>query len=236
MIKTKVEYRYDSRGTEVYMFVTMGNEFVRAWRKGKDCLYDVTETGNGDAARVFLEETGIDKAFFDSFGPGAKFRNRHLKALIDAAATASQFAKEVHNGQVDKGGNNYYTSHLCKVAEKTSSPKEEIVAWLHDVAEDTPHTESQAVMYLKEKNRHLSLEDMTEIQEALTLLNSRRCATREEYIEAIKGNPLARAVKIYDLRNNMDITRIPHPTEKDYERAERYKAELKYLMEKTQED
>lgn len=45
------------------------------------------------------------------------------------------------------------------------------------------------------------------------------------------GNFLALKVKLHDLRNNLDITRIPDPTEKDYARLERYKQEYKTLIQ-----
>lgn len=37
-------------------------------------------------------------------------------------------------------------------------------------------------------------------------------------------------VKLNDLRNNLDISRIPQPTSKDLERIERYKAEYGELL------
>ena len=49
------------------------------------------------------------------------------------------------------------------------------------------------------------------------------------YIMKIKDNPIARNVKIADLKHNMDLTRIHHPAKKDYERVEKYKAALQIL-------
>lgn len=74
-------------------------------------------------------------------------------------------------------------------------------------------------------------EERDEIKTALTLLNHHTAPAREEYISRISGNFLALKVKLNDLRNNMDITRIPEPTEKDYTRLERYKKEYDILME-----
>ena len=50
-------------------------------------------------------------------------------------------------------------------------------------------------------------------------------------INRISTNFLALKVKLNDLRNNLDITRIPEPTEKDYARIERYKKEYDILIE-----
>ncbi len=54
---------------------------------------------------------------------------------------------------------------------------------------------------------------------------------RESYIQRFKGNELAIKVKLSDLRHNMDLSRIPSPTEKDYARLERYKSEYMTLIE-----
>ena len=53
----------------------------------------------------------------------------------------------------------------------------------------------------------------------------------EEYIKRFGENQLALKVKLNDMRNNMDISRIPSPTPKDYERLERYKSEYKVLLD-----
>ena len=69
-----------------------------------------------------------------------------------------------------------------------------------------------------------------EIANALHCLNHHSAPTREEYIKRISKNPLARKVKMNDLESNMDISRIPNPTEKDFERLERYKKEYNFLL------
>lgn len=50
-----------------------------------------------------------------------------------------------------------------------------------------------------------------------------RNKTRERrFINRVKANPLAIKVKLNDLRDNMDITRLVHITEKDTERLNKY--------------
>ena len=44
-----------------------------------------------------------------------------------------------------------------------------------------------------------------------------------EYICRLKSNPMAVSVKMADLRDNMNLSRIPNPTERDYARMEKYK-------------
>lgn len=77
----------------------------------------------------------------------------------------------------------------------------------------------------------ITAEERAEIKTTLTLLNHHTASSREEYINRISTNFLALKVKLNDLRNNLDITRIPEPTEKDYARIERYKKEYDILIE-----
>ena len=77
------------------------------------------------------------------------------------------------------------------------------------------------------ENYHpLTKKEWTEIEEALNVLNHNTALNRESYIQRFKGNELAIKVKLSDLRHNMDLSRIPSPTEKDYARLERYKSEF----------
>ena len=154
---------------------------------------------------------------------------RARRALADARQTAADYARMAHEGQKDKGGHDYFTSHLEIVAGFATTPKQTIAAYFHDVAEDTPHSEAEAVAYLKKRHPDLADADCREIEQALCTLNHKRYSSREEYIKAIAANPLARAVKMCDLRSNMDISRIPNPTDADFQRLERYKKEYSFL-------
>ena len=51
-----------------------------------------------------------------------------------------------------------------------------------------------------------------------------------KYIKRIRKNPLARAVKISDLKNNSDLSRLKEVTEKDLKRTEKYKKALDILL------
>ena len=43
------------------------------------------------------------------------------------------------------------------------------------------------------------------------------------------GNPISRAVKLADLKDNMDLSRIAHVTERDLERIEKYRRAVAFL-------
>ena len=132
---------------------------------------------------------------------------------------AIDIAKEAHKGQVDKAGNEYI-DHPLRVMIAAHSVSEKIVGVLHDVIEDTDWTFER-----------LEAEGFTtEIIEAL------KCVTKlsedepyDAFIERVKTNPLAVAVKIKDLADNMDIRRLNELTEKDFKRLQKYHRAYKEL-------
>ena len=149
------------------------------------------------------------------------------KSIVQCAAA---LACQLHRGQVDKAGVDYFTGHLTTVAKMGSTWKEQVVGYLHDASEDTPNSVEQVLNLLDEKlESPLSDTDREELAVALRLLNHHLAPDRETYIQRIKSNALAKAVKMQDLTHNIDLTRIPNPAKKDYERIERYKKEYDYL-------
>lgn len=182
---------------------------------------------------------------------------------IHLAYVAARLAKDIHKGQVDKAGKDYFEGHLATVGGNGYDWKGKTVGFLHDVAEDTEYSVKDVIRLLKRglkewkakpdeqdwmndfieiitqypnERLHLpSKEEWNDIEEALNLLNSRTAKNREEYIQRFKGHFLAIKVKMNDLRHNMDISRIPNPTEKDYARIERYQKEYNTLMDMFQE-
>ena len=66
---------------------------------------------------------------------------------------------------------------------------------------------------------------------ALDAITKRPGENYNDYLFRVKQNPLARAVKVLDITHNMDIRRIPNPTQKDRERVElKYGKALAYLL------
>ncbi|MDY0236199.1 MAG: GTP pyrophosphokinase [Gudongella sp.] len=125
-----------------------------------------------------------------------------------------------HKGQYDKAGKPY-ASHPIYVACKMKTDKEKIVALLHDVLEDTEIT----VEYLIQEGY------TGEIIEAIIAITRENAEDYFQYIKRVKQNPLAKKVKIEDLKHNMDISRINEPTQRDLERVERYKKALVILRD-----
>lgn len=150
---------------------------------------------------------------------------------------AARLARKLHRGQVDKAGKDYFEGHLSTVGNNGADWKEKTVGFLHDAAEDTGHTVGGIVGMLREmvSDSHEEIchrpseDDWNEITEALELMNSRTAPDRQAYIERFRGHGLAIRVKLTDMRHNMDLSRIPHPTPNDLARLERYRKEYAAL-------
>lgn len=129
---------------------------------------------------------------------------------------AIQIATEAHAGQVDKGGAPYIL-HPLRVMLAMSTDEERIVAVLHDVLEDRPDFTPA----------RLIAEGFSEAAiNALITLTRRPDETYADFIARIARNPLATRVKNADMRDNMDLSRIPNPADKDRARVDKY---LRYL-------
>jgi hypothetical protein len=159
--------------------------------------------------------------------------DKEMNGLYDnLIEKASALAKELHKGQKDKAGVDYFEGHLSFVGNAGYGWKDKIVGFLHDAAEDTPHTVSEIIQILKEKSQGvLQDDDAEEMETALNLLNSSSASSRKEYIANIKNSALATRVKLNDLKHNMDISRLPNLTEKDIDRLKRYKKEYRQVLE-----
>lgn len=135
---------------------------------------------------------------------------------------ALNIAIKVHKGAVDKGGNDYIF-HPVTVALSCRSDDEKTVALLHDVVEDTPIT-------LDDLRREGFPERIVAAVDAVTRRNDEKGQNgRAVYLKRVKANPLARKVKLADLYHNSDLTRIPHPAEKDFARVKEYAKEIEFL-------
>ena len=151
------------------------------------------------------------------------------------AKAAARLARKLHTGQKDKAGQDYFDGHLSTVATLGNDWKEQTVGYLHDAAEDTPCTVDEIVLTLKTECPDMTQAECREIADALNLMNSRTAPSREAYIRRFRGHSLAIRVKLNDLRHNMDISRIPHPTDNDMARVERYKKEYETLSRMLEE-
>ena len=131
---------------------------------------------------------------------------------------ALRLAYEAHQGQFDKSGVPY-VFHPLHLAEQMPDEESIVAALLHDVVEDTDY----------------SLEDLKSMGfppkalEAVALLTHTGEEPYLRYVARIKENPIAKRVKLADLRHNSDLSRIRQVTERDRDRVEKYAAAIRLL-------
>ncbi len=129
---------------------------------------------------------------------------------------------EAHKDQKDKSGLPYIF-HPFHLAEQMKDEAATIVALLHDVVEDSDYT----------------FEDLKregfgpQILEALELLTHDPKVPYKDYVAKIKGNELAKAVKLADLAHNSDLSRMAPEEidEKVLARRKKYQEATAFLME-----
>ncbi|MGP1624471.1 phosphohydrolase [Prevotella heparinolytica] len=148
----------------------------------------------------------------------------------DITISAAHLAERLHKGKVDKAGMDYFSGHLSAVAAMGRTWQEQVVGYLHDASEDCPYTVDE-VLDLLDTELEPPLPDVEreDLATVLRLLNHHIVPDRETYIHLIGANALTTAVKLHDLTHNMDLSRLPNPTKKDFARVERYKKEYEYL-------
>lgn len=138
--------------------------------------------------------------------------------MRDDIKLAHEIAKRAHKGQVDKAGAPYIL-HPETVASFVTKDDEKIVAYLHDVIEDTP-------CQLRDlENAGFS----SEIIKAVDLLTRKTGQSYKQYLKLVKTNELARVVKLADLKHNSDLSRLTHVTENDIKRLKKYQDAIVFL-------
>lgn len=127
---------------------------------------------------------------------------------------------EAHKEQVDKSGMPY-VFHPFHLAEQMKTEESTIVALLHDLVEDTEYT----------INDLTSMGFGKDITNAIALLTHADGVEYMDYVRAIKENPIAKAVKLADLKHNSDLSRLDDINEKALQRKEKYQKAIALLEE-----
>jgi (p)ppGpp synthase/HD superfamily hydrolase len=125
---------------------------------------------------------------------------------------AIAIAAEAHAGAIDKVGAPYIL-HPLRLMMKMTTLRGMTVAVLHDVVEDN-------VLWTLQRLEKEGFD--RETVAAVDALTRRRGESYPRYIERVAKNGLARAVKMHDLTDNIDIRRIPEPSEDDKRRIAKY--------------
>ena len=125
---------------------------------------------------------------------------------------------EAHKDQTDKTGLPY-VFHPFHLAEQMTDEYTTVTALLHDVVEDTDYTLND----LKE----MGYPD--EVITALSLLPHDDGSEYMEYVKRLKNNPIARAVKLADLKHNSDLSRYDTIDNRAVKRTAKYRQAIEIL-------
>jgi len=130
---------------------------------------------------------------------------------------AIALAVDAHAGQTDKAGATYIR-HPLRIMQQMETPQERVVAVLHDIVEDTEYTPAM-----------IEEEFDKEIRDAIVGLTKQDGESYFEFVERASANDLAQKVKIADIEDNMDLTRLSEVSEKTVERQMKYHRALQQL-------
>lgn len=146
---------------------------------------------------------------------------------------AIKIAVEAHTGQGNKGGNPYIL-HPLRVMLSLNTEEERIVGVLHDVVEDCEGWTWQRLQdegFSSDIIQALQGVSKTPEEEAeyRRLPEGEKLDRYFEFVSRAKVNKIGREVKLCDIKDNLDITRIKDFTEKDMARLQRYLVALSNL-------
>ena len=144
--------------------------------------------------KEFKKAIEIDKPMFMQYAKETGEIQKGWEKLADS------IAMRAHAGQVDKAGKDYI-NHPRMVAKMCQTTEEKVVALLHDVLEDTFVTEDNLVAYGFSQQIIEAVISVTKVRD--------NHYTYKNYLKEIKKNPLARTVKVADLKHNSDLSRLP---------------------------
>lgn len=131
---------------------------------------------------------------------------------------AMKLCFSAHKDQVDKSGLPY-VFHPFHLAEQMEDEDTTIVALLHDVVEDT----------------EVTFADLAEMSFSRQVIGAIQAMTHPEgvpymeYVARLRNNPIARRVKLADLRHNSDLSRLDQVDETALARVRKYRAAIELL-------
>lgn len=137
--------------------------------------------------------------------------------MSDLVERAKALAYRAHAGQVDKAYRPYI-EHVARVAAAVSDdPDAEAVAWLHDVLEDAPEFEAE-------------IDDFPMFVCYPVNLLTRTYFNGEDYYGRIRRDPVALRVKLADIADNADESRLALLDEKTADRLRRKYAKARKAL------
>lgn len=143
--------------------------------------------------------------------------------FISTLEQAIRFAAAQHQGQKDKAGQPYIT-HPLRVMQNVSSNDAKMTAVMHDLLEDT----------------NTKVHDLAALGFSQTVLNAVIALTKLEHDSRFSAaqrtvkNAIACQVKLADLTDNMDLSRLQKITVKDLARLKQYQHVYTVILEADQ--
>ncbi len=194
-----------------------------------DDLYESYATFGPDP---FIQSNTEDKVTFSAWG----YAKERCEEICNSSSSAHQpsqvtmegelsindaiiFASAAHEGQLDKAGEPYIL-HPLRVMLKLTTDEERIAAVLHDAVEDC---EWVTLDFLRAKGFSES------VIEAIDSVTKRDGEDYDSFVQRAAANPIGRRVKLADLEDNCDLSRIRNPTERDYKRTEKYQRAIEII-------
>jgi (p)ppGpp synthase/HD superfamily hydrolase len=146
-----------------------------------------------------------------------------MKKLEQDLVRSIELANTYHANQVCRGKLPYIL-HPLRVMSRIEGRwpednKLRIVAVLHDILEDTS-IDRQLLSFLDE-----------DVRKAIEAISKKPREPYQDYLTRVKENPLARQVKLIDLDDNLDMSRLSKITDADIHRHEKYCDAIRFLEE-----
>ncbi|KXB33270.1 HD domain-containing protein [Atopobium deltae] len=138
--------------------------------------------------------------------------------MLSQIELSLSIAIEAHKNQVDKAGMPY-VEHPKRVSAACKTDTQKVAALLHDVLEDTSTTAQD--LLAQGVDAH--------VVEIVQLLTRPQGVSYMNYIKALAKDPDARAIKMADLTDNMNLERLENVTKEDLQRTKKYQKAYRYL-------
>lgn len=145
-----------------------------------------------------------------------------MKDVLAAVEAAKFTAQNAHDGQTDLSGDDYM-GHIKRVVSGVDGEKATIVAYLHDTVEDS-RLDIGAIRWAYDD----------EIADAVEAITHDPSDSYDEYIADVAENELATQVKLADLEDNLDLSRLDSITSDDLDRCVTYGHAHRKLTEENQ--
>ncbi len=128
-----------------------------------------------------------------------------------------------HRGQTDKAGQPYVFHPIRAMGNlgQDASDEEKMAALFHDLVEDCGVSLDDLRRLGYPESVVVAVDHLTKTEEGERNYQSA--------IERAARNPIALKVKIADLTDNMDLSRIDRPSDKDLARIEKYRRAKAFL-------